>query len=70
MLRRGFVGVYRQMSRKRLFRRVREFAGQHKLRPLDMSERMKLIVPKAAGKRLRRADLTAFQTALFLACAN
>ena len=65
MLRRGFVGVYRRMSRKRLFRRVREFAGQHNLRPLDMSERMKFIVPEAAGKRLRRADMTAFQQPYF-----
>ena len=37
----------------------REFAGRRNLRPLDTSARMKLIVAKAAGKRLRCADLTA-----------
>lgn len=57
MLQRGFVGVYHWMSRKHLFRHVREFAGRHNLRPLDMSEQMKLIVSKAAGKRLKYADL-------------
>ena len=59
MLQRGFVGTYHWMSRKHLFRYVREFAGRHNLRPLDTSEQMKLIVSKAAGKRLRYADLTA-----------
>lgn len=57
MLQRGFVGVCHWMSRKRLFRRVREFAGRHNLRPLDASEQMKLIVSKAAGKRLKYADI-------------
>lgn len=47
------------MSRKHLFRYVREFAGRHNLRPLDTSDQMKLIVMSAAGKRLRYADLTA-----------
>ena len=57
MLQRGFVGVYHWMSRKHLFRHVREFAGRHNLRPLDTSEQMKLIVANAAGKRLKYADL-------------
>ena len=32
---RGFVGVYRQMSVKHLWRYVNEFTGRHNLRPLD-----------------------------------
>ena len=59
MLQRGFVGTYHWMSRKHLFRYVREFAGRHNLRPLDTSKQMKLIVAEAAGKRLSYADLTA-----------
>ena len=35
MLKRGYHGVYHQMSRKHLQRYVNEFAGRHNLRPMD-----------------------------------
>ena len=57
MLKRGYHGVYHQMSRKHLQRYVNEFAGRHNLRPMDTIEQMESMVNGMNGKRLRYKDL-------------
>ena len=59
MLKRGYHGVYHQMSRKHLQRYVNEFAGRHNLRPMDTIEQMESMVNGMDGKRLRYQDLVA-----------
>ena len=59
MLKRGYHGVYHQMSRKHLQRYVNEFAGRHNLRPMDTIEQMQSMVLGMNGKRLRYKDLVA-----------
>ena len=54
MLQRGFVGAYRWMSRKHLFRYVAEFAERHNLRPLDTSEQWTLGARASRPQRLKR----------------
>lgn len=58
MFKRGYMGVYHQMSRKHIHRYVTEFQGRHNQRPLNTEEQMRNIVQGAAGKRLRYKDLT------------
>ena len=57
MLKRGYVGVYHQMSTKHLGRYVAEFEGRHNNRPLDTHEQLAIMTRGGAGKRLTYADL-------------
>ena len=59
MLKRGYVGVYHQMSVKHLSRYVAEFEGRHNSRPLDTTEQMRIMAQGADGKRMTYAGLTA-----------
>ena len=59
MLKRGYHGVYHNMSKKHLQRYVNEFAGRHNLRPMDTIEQMESMVNGMDGKRLRYQDLVA-----------
>ena len=59
MLKRGYVGVYHQMSVKHLPRYVAEFEGLHNSRPLDTTEQMRVMAKGAEGKQLRYQDLVA-----------
>ena len=58
-LKRGYDGVYHQMSDKHLHRYVTEFEGRHNRRPLDTAEQMAVMARTAEGKQLRYADLIA-----------
>ena len=51
-LKRGYHGVYHQMSPKHLDRYVAEFAGRHNDRPADTVDQMSRIVKGMEGKRL------------------
>lgn len=44
MMKRGFHGVYHQMSPKHLNRYIAQFAGRHNVRPLDTKDQMEAIV--------------------------
>ena len=59
MLKRGYVGVYHQMSVKHLPRYVAEFEGRHNSRPMDTAEQMCIMARGANGKRMTYAELTA-----------
>ena len=59
MLKRGYVGVYHQMSVKHLPRYVAEFEGRHNSRPLDTAEQMRIMAQGADGKRMTYAELIA-----------
>ena len=59
LLKRGYIGVYHQMSPKHLDRYVTEFEGRHNARPNDTIDQMKAMVRGADGKRLRYQDLIA-----------
>ncbi len=58
MLKRGYHGVYHQMSPKHLQRYVNEFAGRHGLREMDTTDQMSAVVAGFMGKRLTYRDLT------------
>ena len=57
MLKRGYDGVYHQMSAKHLHRYIAEFAGRHNARPMDTHAQMMAMFQGMHGKRLRYADL-------------
>jgi hypothetical protein len=57
MLKRGYVGVYHQMSVKHLHRYVTEFEGRHNARPMDTLSQMSAVAHGMDGKRLTYADL-------------
>ena len=59
MLKRGYHGVYHQMSEKHLQRYVNEFAGRHNLRELDTIDQMRHVVAGMIGRRLMYKDLVA-----------
>ena len=59
MLKRGYVGVYHQMSVKHLPRYVAEFEGRHNSRPMDTAEQMCIMARGANGKRMTYVELTA-----------
>ena len=56
-LKRGYHGVYHQMSPKHLDRYVDEFEGRHNSRPLDTENQVKAIIKGMDGKKLRYQDL-------------
>ena len=58
-LKRGYDGVYHQMSAKHPHRYVVEFEGRHNQRPLDTADQMARMARGADGKRLRYQDLVA-----------
>ena len=57
MLKRGYIGVYHQMSGKHLFRYVGEFAGRHNIRRRHTADQMSAIARGMVGRRLRYEDL-------------
>ena len=59
MLKRGYVGVYHQMSVKHLPLYVAEFEGRHNSRPLDTAEQMRIMAQGADGKRMTYGELIA-----------
>ena len=58
-MKRGYDGVYRQMSAKHLHRYVIEFQGRLNRRPLDTVDQMARMAKGAEGKSLLYADLIA-----------
>ena len=52
MLKRGYHGVYHQMSPKHLQRYVNEFAGRQNIRDKDTIDQMTSVVCGLVGKRL------------------
>ena len=59
MLKRGYHGVYHQMSEKHLQRYVNEFAGRHNMREMDTIDQMRHVVAGMIGKRLMYRHLIA-----------
>ena len=59
MLKRGYHGVYHQMSVKHLQRYINEYAGRHSIRDLDTIDQMRDVVAGLVGRRLLYRDLTA-----------
>ena len=59
MLKRGYQGVYHQMSPHHLRRYVTEFEGRHNDRPSDTIDQLKHIFAGMVGRRLRYQDLVA-----------
>ena len=59
MMKRGYVGVYHQMSSKHLDRYVNEFEGRHNQRPMDTENQMAAMASGSVGKRLQYKDLIA-----------
>ncbi len=62
-LKRGYHGVYHQMSPKHLDRYVAEFAGRLNDRPADTEDQITHLVKGMEGKRLRYVDLIADEPA-------
>ena len=57
MLKRGYHGVYHQMSAKHLQRYVNEFAGRHNMREMDTIDQMRHVVAGMVGRRLMYKEL-------------
>ena len=58
MLKRGYVGVYHQMSEKHLQRYVDEYVGRHNGRQESTMEQISGVVQSMLGKRLMYRELT------------
>ena len=59
MLKRGYQGVYHNLSAKHLHRYVNEYAGRHNFRDADTVEQMRATVRGLVGQRLRYTELVA-----------
>ena len=59
MLKRGYHGVYHQMSAKHLQRYVNEFAGRQNVREMDTLTQMQAVVMGMVGRRLMYRALVA-----------
>ena len=59
VLKRGYHGVYHQMSKKHLHRYVSEFSGRHNVRDMDTIDQMRFMVAAMIGKRLMYKELIA-----------
>ena len=57
MLKRGYYGIYHEMSPKHLQRYVNEFTGRHNVRDLDTLDQMRDAVAGLIGRRLMYRDL-------------
>ncbi len=57
MLKRGYHGTYRKMSRKHLHRYIKEFSGRHNVRDPDTIEQMIRIATHVTDSRLKYCDL-------------
>ena len=58
-LKRGYHGVYHQMSPKHLHRYAVEFAGRHNVRPMDTVDQMTSLAVGSVGKHLPYEELIA-----------
>ena len=59
ILKRGYKGVYHKMSPKHLKRYIAEFQERYNSKAMNTLARMKRIVERSVGKKLRYQDLTA-----------
>ncbi|WP_420610081.1 IS1595 family transposase [Candidatus Poriferisodalis sp.] len=59
MLKRGYQGVYHNLSPKHLHRYVNEYAGRHNFREMDTIDQMRATVRGLIGQRVRYCDLVA-----------
>ena len=59
MLKRGYIGVYHQMSEKHLQRYVDEYVGRHNSRQEETMDQISGVVQAMLGKRLKYRELTA-----------
>ncbi len=59
VLKRGYIGVYHQMSPKHLHRYLREFSGRHNARAMSLPDQMGALAEGSVGRRLPYATLTA-----------
>ena len=59
MLKRGYQGVYHNLSEKHLHRYVAEYAGRHNMRGADTIDQMRATVRGLVGQRLRYTELVA-----------
>lgn len=57
LLKRGYYGTYHKMSRKHLFRYIKEFEARTNMRGEDTLEQMAMVVRGLDRKRLRYCDL-------------
>ena len=57
MLKRGYVGIYHEFSRKHLDRDVKEYAERRHLRELDTIAQMSQLVTRFSRVQLWWADL-------------
>ena len=57
VLKRGYHGIYHQMSPKHLHRYAVEFAGRNNVRPMDTVDQMTSLAVGGVGKHLSYADL-------------
>ena len=58
-LKRGYHGVYHQISQEHLHRYVAEFSGRHNQRSLDTEDQMAAMVRGMGGRRLTYEQLVA-----------
>jgi transposase-like protein len=58
VLKRGYIGIYHQMSPKHLHRYLREFDGRHNTKAMSLLDQMGALVVGGVGRRLTYAALT------------